>query len=323
MPLSTRLTLYARTIQLRNEKGWGYKRISRWLSGSSKLRVPRSTVHSWISGRHRPFGNCNVFDARPSTGLAYVIGAALGDGSVYRSDSHHNDEVKLAVVDKDFSQSFAECLSAIFPNHAPFRVSSTRYDGCNRYVVRVGSTLLADFLSQSVDKLDNFIRPFASVFLRGLFDAEGCVIVANNRGRRLSMRVELTNSDLRILQYAHKLLELYNIDSKIGRYNRPSSVTRFIRGRPVKFSSQTFWLVIRRQVSLCRFQDFMGFNIGRKQRKLVWALKLIRCFGTKAAAKEWTRIYKKSGARWVERDWQTWGNDHPLPRSASGSGLVV
>ncbi len=285
--------------------------------------MPRSTVHSWINERQTPFGNCNLFDARPSIELAYIIGASLGDASVYRSDSHHNDEVKLAVVDKDFSLSFARRLSAIFPNHVPFRVSGTRYDGCRRYVVRVGSTLLADFLSQPVGKLDNFIRPFAPAFLRGLFDAEGCVIVANNRGRRLSMRVELTNSDLGILQYAHKLLGLYNVDSKIGRYNRPSPVTRFIRGRPVKFSSQTFWLVIRRQVSLCHFRDFIGFNIGRKQRKLVWALNLIRCFGTKAAANEWTRIYRKNGVRWVERDWQTWENDHPLPRSASGSGLVV
>jgi len=304
LPLAVRLSLYAQAVQLRNDKGWGYKRISRWLSRSRKLRVPRSTVQSWINGRQSPFGSCNVFDARPSTGLAYVMGAAFGDGSVYRSNSHYNDEVKLAVIDEDFSRSFAECLSAIFPNHAPFSISITRHDGCKRHVVRVGSTLLADFLSQRIGKLDNFIRPFAPAFLRGLFDAEGCVIVTNNRGQRMSLRVELTNSDLEILRYARKLLRLHNIDSTIGRYSRPSSVTRFIRGRPAKFASPTFWLVIRRQASLHRFRDFIGFNIGRKQRRLVFALNLIRNFGTRAAAQEWTRIYKKTGARWVERDRQ-------------------
>ena len=76
-----------------------------------------------------------------------------------------------------------------------------------------------------------------------------------------------------------------------------------------------------RQASLCQFRDIIGFNIGRIQRKLASALNLILCFGTKNAATEWTRIYKKSGPRWVERDEQA--EELSAFSAMSGGGLVV
>lgn len=225
----------------------------------------------------------------------------MGDGSVYHSELHHNDEVKLAVVDRDFAEAFAECLSMIFPSHSSFSASLRRDDACPRYVVRVGSGLLADFLSQPLEKLNDAIRPHSAAFLRGLFDAEGSAVVGKSNGR-LSIRVELTNNELTILQYVQHLLHEFEIDSQIGQYDRHPVVTRFIRGKRASFATPTFWLAIRKQRSLCKFQDAVSFGISRKRRKLDIALDLIHRFGTRAAANEWLRIYTKHGPRWVERE---------------------
>lgn len=96
-----------------------------------------------------------MFENSPSLALSYVAGAVKGDGSIYRSPVHHNDEIKLAVVDRDFLEAFANSLSTIFPDHKRFSFSTTQDDGYVRFVVRVGSGLLADFLSQSFRELDN------------------------------------------------------------------------------------------------------------------------------------------------------------------------
>jgi intein-encoded DNA endonuclease-like protein len=209
------MRLYEDAIQLKKDRRWGYKRISKWLTNLYRLHVPPSTVHSWISGRQTPVGNRNVFKSDPSYDLSYVAGAVKGDGSVYRSAIHHNDEIKLAVVDCDFSLAFAECLSKIFPSHQPFSYSVTKDDGYVRYVARVGSHLLADFLSQPLDKLNDSILPYPEAFLRGLFDAEGSVIVSNS-GRRLSVRIELANNDLAIVGYAYSSYMISKSNLRLG-----------------------------------------------------------------------------------------------------------
>jgi hypothetical protein len=53
---------------------------------------------------------------------------------------------------------------------------------------------------------------------------------------------------------------------------------------------------------LNRFRDVVNFDIARKRRKLELALDLFHHFGTKKAANEWLRIYRKDGSRWVERE---------------------
>ena len=324
LPLSIRWDLYDEAIRLASDEGWGYKKVSKNLSYRHKLRVPPSTVHSWLKRRHTPYGSCNILEARPSNKLAYLVGATLGDGSIYRAKLHYNDEIKLAVVDRDFAESFAECLFCVFPFHQRFKISATSYDGCGRYIVRVGSSLLADFLSQPLNQLDRFIRPHAAAFLRGLFDAEGSVLVSPNGGRRLSVRLELTNSDTEMLDYAQELLAELRINSRAGQYKRASPVILSIRGKPVCFSSPTFWLQIAQQLSLHRFAENVGFTIERKQRKLAVALSLIRSVGTQEAATEWLRIYTKKGSRWVKRDRAPELDEASLSRdSFSENGPVV
>lgn len=302
LPLQIRRDLYREAMGLARCEGWGYKKVSRLLSDRHKIRVPPSTVHSWLRQRHTPTGSCNILETRPSNELAYIAGAVIGDGTIYRSKHRYNDEVRLAVVDRDFCESFARCLSSLFPLHGPFRISTFSDGGCNRFVARVGSRLLADFLSQPIRGLMELIRPYSASFLRGLFDAEGAVVVSTGNGRRLSLRLELTNSDIEILHLAQEILDDMRIHSRVGPCKRDWPMIRHIRGKPVVFSSKTYWLMISQRRSMQRFADNIGLTIQRKQQKLRDALSLIERFGTETAGFEWLRLYTKEGTRWVRRE---------------------
>ena len=126
-------------------------------------------------------------------------------------------------------------------------------------------------------------------------------MIVSNSANRLSLRTELTNNDLELVQYAQRLLRGLEIDSLIGQYNRPICAIRLIRGKPVSFSSPTYWLVIRKRRALSGFRDIVGLSIVRKRRKLDVTLQLMGRFGVQGAASEWLRIYTKKGPRWVER----------------------
>jgi len=277
--LTTRTRTYATVLELRSF-GWSYKRIARLVG------LPRSTVHSWIRGKHSPFGSCSAPNLEPSALLSYIVGAFLGDGGLIRSAQHHY-ELRFRARDREFAERFSDCLSAI-----PGKSKKPRQDESGFFLVRVWSRLLFEFLS-SWDSIRETARRYPREFIGGFVDAEGSPAVSIGRSRRvLGVYVVMVNTNRVLLNLVRTLLRA---NSAIG-----SNI--FLERKRHRMWSKLpcYHLTIGRREDQGRFAGTIGFGIQRKQEKLLVALCLLDTYGPSDAVSEWHKLYEKRGRIWVK-----------------------
>lgn len=277
--LTTRTRTYATVLELRSF-GWGYKRIARLVG------LPCSTVHSWIRGKHSPFGSCSAPNLEPSALLSYIVGAFLGDGGLIRSAQHHY-ELRFRVRDREFAERFSDCLSAILGKSKKPRQDESRF-----FLVRVWSRLLFEFLS-SWDSIRETARRYPREFIGGFADAEGSPAVSIGRSRRvLGVYVVMVNTNRVLLNLVRTLLRAnFAIGSNI-----------FLERKRHRMWSKLpcYHLTIGRREDQGRFAGTIGFGIQRKQEKLLVALCLWDTYGPSDAVSEWHKLYEKRGRIWVK-----------------------
>ncbi len=116
-PTVEREELYRLVLNLRRE-GLSYGAIIRRVETERGVRLGKSHVSDWVTGKHKPFGYVRTFDSKPCTELAYVIGVSLGDGST-SSNRKHSHMIKLRVIDKEFAEEFARCLGVLLNRPPP------------------------------------------------------------------------------------------------------------------------------------------------------------------------------------------------------------
>jgi intein-encoded DNA endonuclease-like protein len=293
LPADLRLELYDETLQLRRQKGWGYRRIACALSQSHGIHVPKGTVSNWILGRHNPSRRLHRgFKPSPSPELAYVIGSVLGDG--YTAKDQGRSIVGFTNKDMDLLRHFQRNLSCVLGTSSAGRITSgTRYGTMK---VTVGSTLLAIFLQRPLRQLAPFIESHPAPFIRGFFDAEGSAVVSVTRAR-LRVSVTASNSNLEILQYISSLLKKFSIMSSIRMEKRAG--TYLIRGEPVAFNKPVFRLGIWRICDVERYAKLIDFASSVKRQRLQEGITLLREYGSRNATEWWLADHKKCGSRWI------------------------
>ncbi|MEM4574361.1 MAG: hypothetical protein QXF45_07480 [Candidatus Caldarchaeum sp.] len=87
------------------------------------IRLPPTTAYGWITKRHTLYNGIRLLSLKPSKELAYIIGAVVGDGYVYRYQRHekHSTEFRIGihVKDVDFASEFSRCLSEVLKRRPP------------------------------------------------------------------------------------------------------------------------------------------------------------------------------------------------------------
>jgi len=294
LPADVRLSLYDETVRLREENGWGYRRIARALNRSRGIHVPRGTVANWILGRHNPARRLHrAFTPDASPELAYVIGAVLGDG--YTTRDRGRAIVGFTNKDVDLLKHFQCALSEALGAPSVGRITSGTRFGTMK--VTVGCTILALLLERPLAELVSFIDAYPADFIRGFFDAEGTAVVFVSESR-LQVAVTVSNSNREILQYISCLLE-----KKFGSFSTlriaRNPGTYVIRGQPVIFKRPVFRLSILRIRDVEQYAKLINFASIPKRQRLEEGIAHLRQYGRQGAATHWLIGHRKVNSRWV------------------------
>jgi intein-encoded DNA endonuclease-like protein len=139
--------------------------------------------------------------------------------------------------------------------------------GTRKYFIEVESKTLWELLKKPVDleELRKYIEhceKCMAAFLRGFFDAEGCV---SKSGYILAF-----NTNYEVLTYVQGLLERFGIESTGPRVSRPAgSLIKIdpITGKIYTTKKDCYCIYIRSYCNV-NFYNHIGFTILRKQERL-------------------------------------------------------
>ena len=266
--LEERLRLYDEVMKLR-EQGLGRERISRAIKERYGISLNPSTIGRWISGRCHPLGNCNKIVEGP--GLAYAVGAWLGDGILARDKRNCEYYITLAVSDRDFAEEWGRRLAEALGRSKPY--APYWDDDRQRWVAKGSSALLYGILKRAREDpwiLMPYLEKYPAEACRGFFDAEGTV-----RVERYTVAADNTNPD--IIDLFEKLLEKLGINYRTYQYCRDEF---FICPRTSKLyrrnKDSMIRLAILGEENILRFAEKVGFTIARKQVKLMELVRRYR-----------------------------------------------
>jgi intein-encoded DNA endonuclease-like protein len=233
--------------------------------------LSKSHVSYWTRGIHDPHNGRRIPSLEllePSEALAYLIGAVLGDGypkmkRCFRKGYRHTI-IRFEAVDREFVEEVARCIAVVL-NRTPPTLKIRK--GTRKYYIEVESKTLWELLKKPVDleRLRKYIEhceKCMAAFLRGFFDAEGCV---SKSGYILAF-----NTNYEVLTYVQGLLERFGIESTGPRVSRPAgSLIKIdpITGKIYTTKKDCYCIYIRSYCNV-NFYNHIGFTILRKQERL-------------------------------------------------------
>jgi intein-encoded DNA endonuclease-like protein len=270
LPRELRIKLYNDVVALRRS-GLTYRGIIGEVWRKYGVRLSKSHISYWIRGIHNPHNGRLIPSMEllePSETLAYIIGAVLGDGypkikGRVRKGYRHTI-IRFEAVDREFVEEVARCIAVVL-NRPPPTLKIRK--GTRKYYIEVESKTLWELLKKPIDleRLKKYIEhceKCMATFLRGFFDAEGCV---SKSGYILAF-----NTNYEVLTYVQGLLERFGIESTGPRVSRPAgSLIKIdpITGKIYTTRKDCYCIYIR---SYCNvdFYNHIGFTILRKQERL-------------------------------------------------------
>jgi len=263
--LEERLRLYDEVMRLRG-CGLGYKRIAKDIKEQYGGSLNPGMICNWVKGRYHPLDRCNKIVK--GSGLAYVVGAWLGDGSLARDRRNCEYYVKLEVIDYDFAEGWGRRLAEALGRSKPY-VPKWDYD-LQRWVVKGSSVLLYGLLKRAREDpwiLMPYLEEYPAEACRGFFDAEGSVNVDY-------YHIVAGNTDPRIIGLFEELLGKLGIDCRTHQYYRDEFMICPKTGRLYRRNSEfIIRLAIYGGENILRFAEKVGFTIARKKIALA---KLVR-----------------------------------------------
>ena len=262
--------------------------VRRVVRGSRTRRsfdwVPAAQLHAddeLVLNDHRSF--CE-WDGAGTEGEGYLLGLLIGDGSlkaekailaVWAPDIRRTANARTDYLATGAAGIVAAVTSAI----APIRHRSD-FRGFQRPIkdngqARLASAPLRDLayawgLRPSAKTLTPAIECGSSAFvrgvLRGVFDADGCVLGNHRKG----VSVRLAQSDLQLLEAAQRMLLRLGIASSIYRERRPAQIRRMPDGRggTKAYATKACHELAVTGDNLAMFADRVGFADTRKSARL-------------------------------------------------------
>jgi intein-encoded DNA endonuclease-like protein len=258
--LAQRMQLFDAVKKYRAE-GKSYNAIIAAVEEEFHVRLSKSHVSNWTTGKNLPDGSVTKFVPVPTTSLCYVIGVMQGDGSMSICGDH-NYRLKLRVTDNDFAQAFAGAIGIVLNKTGPPVRFHTK---TNAWHVDVSSLLLQQFLRRPLEELRPTIEhcdECSGAFLRGFFDSEGSM-----SGRSLTA----SNGDLELLAMVTNRLRALSIEFAGPYLIKEGGDLVMIRGKLWRRNLNQYYVHIRAR-SLKLFQEKVGFCIKRKSDSLALAV---------------------------------------------------
>jgi hypothetical protein len=296
-----RQKVFDEVSRLRQQHGnLGVTALRSMLSPSFSKIPSRETLRRWLLGKTAPTTSLNTFEARPSPGLSFFLGAWLGDGWADESDG--GKRLLLKVRARDFAEEFARAATVILEKKKPYRVRVVTGKRGTWYLVKVTSMLLYDFVNQPFSKLHRWIEPHALGFLRAFFTAEGNPIVSiQSRGPQLIVVLCVSNTDLDYLTYVNTTLVGMGYHPTRIRTSEIVGTERIIGGVATVVNKPCWQTKIVRVGEIDRFLSEIGFADQVKQEKATRARFLMEKHGTKEAAQKWREEYVLIRGVWVKK----------------------
>ena len=181
--------------------------------------------------------------------FAYCLGAFKGDG--YSSKRGNSFRVSLAVIDKDFINTFNKSFSF----WSGLKAKVYRHKGRQELIITFCSCDLGFFVNFDLNKLLEAEPKVMANFIKGFADAEGYI-----RFKKYNRHIKIVNCRLELIQLCQKLLKKLNIESRIY----PIGETREWY--------KTYQLYIGKQKNIKNYYQKIGFSIWRKEKVLADAV---------------------------------------------------
>ena len=268
-------------------------------------RVTRRTRHliesDWTAaGDLKPGDEVLLHDHRAATGWdgahteaeGYLIGLLIGDGCLKDDKavlSAWAPELRAVsggdAVDAPHSATglmrAAQAAAMTLPHRADFRGWQREVAGRGEFRLASGALRhLALELGAAPGRktitpaMEAGSSDFCRGLLRGLFDADGSVQGAQDKG----LSVRLTQADAELLQAAQRMLLRLGIASTLYRERRPAGVARLPDGRGGRreYPQQAVHELVISGDNLARFAECVGFEDDAKAQRLAQGLATYR-----------------------------------------------
>ena len=274
LPRELRIRIYEDVLELRKQ-GLSYNKIINEMKRRYGITLGLSIVSYWCRGLRSPYRDgTKLTHLTFSEDLAYVIGAVLGDGTVFKMSNPPPKYgaayiIKLAVKDKEFADEFARRLATIIGRIPKLRLVR------GKWTVEAACKALYELLLKkpkiNIEKIQPYVqhcKVCIGAFLRGFFDSEATVHIRHGH-------VRVFNSDYELLDYVIYLLGLLGIKttSKKPRiYHRAGSLHIDKSGKIIRRRKDLYYVAIRAKSNLT-FYEKVGFTIERKRKRLEDYLK--------------------------------------------------
>lgn len=136
----------------------------------------------------------------PSNELAYFLGAFLGDGYAYRGKKG-NYYVQISPgLNKEFAEKCVTALQGVgLHPHMYLNKNPTKHGWKPQWMVKAYSKVLVSWLENlSINKIEELLKTaeLKKAFIRGFYDAEGCLHKRKDRPSTISLSISNTKREL-------------------------------------------------------------------------------------------------------------------------------
>ncbi len=227
----------------------------------------------------------------------------MGDGNLFNNKKKSDYIIRLDAIDEDFVRHFSKCVSKILSKNKSYAVTQLKHKNMDSimYSTRARSKELFYFIKEcknDFEKTKMFVEKFPREFIQGLADSEGCPTVLANKNFKVGCIVACSVNEL-LLNFVCNLLEKeFLITSKVYLIHKLGKNDSIINGRIIKRKQNLFGLRLRTFCDVKKFSKLIGFNISRKQNKLLGGINLIENFSHKDRVQIWKKDYVKIGRGW-------------------------
>ena len=204
-----------------------------------------------------------TFPNKLTKDYAYLLGLLIGDGLCT-----NQGDIRLCVCEPEMKEIVQNVYEKISGDNGRIYGHWAYLGGVElrAYLKHLGLDFAKSFEKTVPKSIFSASKENCAVFLKGLWDTDGCVRI-DGRNKN-SLRLHLATTSRILAEQVQILLLSFGIISKIQVVNVGKNVAGFIKGRQITSLHTRYDLVIKGSRSVIQFKEYIGFNLERKQKIL-------------------------------------------------------